>query len=80
MAVIRWAGFAGENRALHPKLLGDAVGTVSRNQKPGRGDLRPWREPMPVPAEPELSGSGSEVVLTNYVPGLVVANETTICI
>lgn len=52
MAVIRWAGFAGENRALHPKLLGDAVGTVSRNQKPGRGDLRPWRNPLNVATVP----------------------------
>lgn len=52
MAIIRWAGFAGENRALHPKLLGDAVCTVSRGQKPGRGDLRPWRNPLPVATVP----------------------------
>lgn len=52
MAAIRWAGFAGENRALHPKLLGDATGTVSRNQKPGRGDLRPWRHPAAVAEVP----------------------------
>lgn len=52
MAVIRWAGFAGENRALHPKLLGDAVCTVSRGQKPGRGDLRPWRNPLNVATVP----------------------------
>lgn len=45
MAVVRWGGFGGENRAVHPKLLGESVGTVSRNQKPGRGDLRPWRFP-----------------------------------
>ncbi len=48
MAVIRWAGFAGENRALHPKLLPDNLGTMSRNQKPGRGDLRPWKTPVAV--------------------------------
>ena len=52
MPVIRLAGFAGENRALHPRLLPDAVGVVSRNQKPGRGDLRPWRQPVAVAAVP----------------------------
>ena len=40
MAVIRWAGFAGENRAIHPRLLAENLGTLSQNQKPGRGDLR----------------------------------------
>ncbi len=78
MAVIRWSGFAGENRALHPMLLGDAVGTLSRNQKPGRGDLRPWREPGPI-YSPLMPVTGTEVVLSNYTPGAVVANETTIC-
>lgn len=43
MAMIRLGGFAGENRAIEAKLLPEAVGTVSRNQKPGRGDLRPWK-------------------------------------
>ena len=43
MAVIRLAGFLGENRAIEPKLLPDSVLTVSQNQKPGRGDLRSWR-------------------------------------
>lgn len=52
MAVIRWAGFQGENRAIHPKLLADEVCTVSRNQKPGRGDLRPWGEPVQVATVP----------------------------
>lgn len=78
MAVIRWAGFAGENRALHPKLMGDAVGTVSRNAKPGRGDLRPWREPAPIPTQ-AMDSIGSEVVLTNYTPPAMVLNETAIC-
>lgn len=78
MAVIRWAGFAGENRALHPKLLGDAVGTVSRNAKPGRGDLRPWREPEPVRSQ-LMASTGSDVVLTNYTPPAMVLNETAIC-
>jgi hypothetical protein len=48
MAVIRISGFTGENRALHPMLLGAQVGTTSLNQKPGRGDLRPWRAPLTV--------------------------------
>ena len=52
MTVIRWAGYQGENRALHPKLLPDAVGTLSRGQKPGRGDLRPWRNPLTVATVP----------------------------
>jgi len=78
MPVIRWAGFAGENRALQPMLLPDAVGTVSRNQKPGRGDFRPWRNPGEL-VSPLMHSTGSEVVLTNYTAGIVVANETTIC-
>lgn len=52
MTVIRWAGFAGENRAIHPRLLPDNVGTVSRNCKPGRGDLRPWKAPAQVATVP----------------------------
>lgn len=52
MPVIRLAGFAGENRALHPKLLPDAVGTVSLNQKPGRGDLRSWKAGTAVASLP----------------------------
>lgn len=52
MAVITLAGFAGENRAIHPKLLPDAVGVVSRNQKPGRGDLRSWKQPTSVASVP----------------------------
>ena len=48
MPVIRLSGFAGENRAIHPKLLPDVVGVVSRNQKPGRGDLRSWKTPLTV--------------------------------
>lgn len=48
MAIIRIEGFTGENRALHPKLLPSKVGAVSLNQKPGRGDLRPWKAPLTV--------------------------------
>lgn len=52
MPVITLTGFDGENRALHPKLLPDSVGTFSRNQKPGRGDLRPWKSPATVASVP----------------------------
>lgn len=44
--------FAGAVLAMEPKLLGDTVGIESRNQKPGRGDFRPWREPKPVATAP----------------------------
>lgn len=52
MTVIRWAGFSGENRAIHPMLLQENVGTLSRNQKPGRGDMRPWKTPTQVATVP----------------------------
>lgn len=52
MTVIRWAGFEGENRAVHPKLLAESLGTLSRNQKPGRGDLRPWKAPLNAATAP----------------------------
>lgn len=70
MAVIRWTGFAGENRALHPKLLPDAVGTLSRNAKPGRGDLRPWKTPVQVATVP----SGRQTI---YRMGRDVASDST---
>lgn len=46
------AGFNGEVRIANPKLLPDGVGQVSLNQKPGRGDLRPWRQPLNVATVP----------------------------
>lgn len=52
MTVIRLSGFAGENRAIHPKLLNETVGVTSLNQKPGRGDLRPWKTPTTVATVP----------------------------
>ncbi|MFW9595987.1 MAG: hypothetical protein ACMV1D_10910, partial [Macromonas sp.] len=52
MTVIRWTGFDGENRAVHPKLLAETLGTLSRNQKPGRGDLRPWKAPLNAATAP----------------------------
>jgi hypothetical protein len=52
MSLIRLRGFAGEARASHPTLLPEQVGTISRNQKPGRGDLRPWKQPLTVATVP----------------------------
>lgn len=43
---------AGAVQALHPKLLPDATPVHSLNQKPGRGDLRPWRLPYGVATVP----------------------------
>ena len=42
------ASFQGEARAPEPMRLPDGMGTVSLNQKPGRGDLRAWRAPLEV--------------------------------
>lgn len=50
--ILRLSGFQGENRALHPMLLPDSVGVTSLNQKPGRGDLRPWKSPLTVATIP----------------------------
>jgi hypothetical protein len=48
-------GFRGANKALHAKLLPDTgVGAESLNQKPGRGDLRPWNVPLQVATVPNL--------------------------
>jgi hypothetical protein len=44
--------FSGAIRALHPKLVPDAAGVDSQNQKPGRGDFRPWRSAFPVATVP----------------------------
>lgn len=52
MAVIRWAGMSGENRLQDPKLIPDSACVLSRNHKPTRGDLRPWREPKLVATVP----------------------------
>lgn len=52
MGLIVLEGFRGENRALQPKLLPDGVGVTSRNQKPGRGDLRPWKSPSTTATVP----------------------------
>jgi hypothetical protein len=44
----------GANKALHAKLIADTQAVESLNQKPGRGDFRPWRVPLQVAA---LTGS-----------------------
>lgn len=69
MAIIRWAGFAGENRNLHPKLLPASVGVTSLNQKPGKGDFRPWRSPTTVTSAP----TGTKTI---YRMGRDVADES----
>jgi len=46
MSVIQFGGFQGENRAIQAMLIPESVGVVSTNQKPGRGDLRPWNAPL----------------------------------
>lgn len=46
------AGFLGANTQVNKLLLADGVGTQSLNQAPGRGDLRPWRQPLTVAAAP----------------------------
>lgn len=69
MAVIRWTGFAGENRTLDPKMLPDNGCTFSRNHKPTRGDLRPWRTPLTVAQVP----SGAKTI---YRMGRDVESDT----
>lgn len=69
MRVITIEGFLGENRAIHAKLLNDKVGTLSNNQKPGRGDLlsHPYRRSTHARrllARPWLLGLG----LVNQAP------------
>jgi hypothetical protein len=69
MAIFRFAGFLGENRAVEPKLLSDSVLTTSINQKPGRGDLRSWRNPFTVATVP----SGRQTI---YRMGRDVATDS----
>ena len=70
MSLIRLAGWAGENRALHPLLLPESVGVVSTNQKPGRGDLRPWKSPLNLNVTVPIGST------TIYRMGLDVASDT----
>lgn len=48
MTTIRVAGFNGAVQSLHPSLLPENIGVSSINQRPGRGDLRPWNAPSQV--------------------------------
>jgi len=66
--LLRFVGFAGANLALHPLLLPEGVGVESLNQKPGRGDLRPWNEPLDV----ATVASGTKTI---YRMGRDVAND-----
>lgn len=50
--LLRFHGFAGANKALHPLLLPETVGVDSINQRVGRGDLRPVRRPSQVATVP----------------------------
>jgi hypothetical protein len=69
MTIFQWTGFSGENRAIHPKLLSEKAGTLSLNQKPGRGDLRPWKSPSQVATVP----SGRQTI---YRMGRDVASDS----
>ena len=69
MSLIRIAGFGGENRALHPMLLPEHIGVTSTNQKPGRGDLRPWNSPLTKATVP----GGRQTI---YRMGRDVASDT----
>lgn len=49
MAIAELVGFLGANPKKHPRFLDTGYGVQSMNQKPeGRGDLRPWREPLAI--------------------------------
>jgi hypothetical protein len=71
MSIIRFTPSGGANQALEPKLLPDSTGVQATNQKPGRGDLRPWGAPLNkavVPAgRKTIYRMGRDVVSdTNY--------------
>lgn len=46
------AGFFGCAPGPQPMLLPPGIGVSSINQKPGRGDLRPWKTPLSVASVP----------------------------
>jgi hypothetical protein len=69
MTILRYSGFAGAVRALHAMLLPNHVGVTSLNQKPGRGDLRPWGAPLTVATVP----AGRKTI---YRMGRQVASDT----
>jgi hypothetical protein len=63
-------GFIGANQSLDAKQLPDGVGVASVNQRPGKGDFRPWRAPQTVATVPT-----SPQRLTIWRMGQDVANE-----
>lgn len=69
MTVIRLDRFAGQMDAPHPKLLPEGAAVISRNHKPGRGDLRPWQQALTVASVP----AGRETI---YRMGRDVASDT----
>lgn len=69
MVAITITQFVGENRAAEPKLIPEGQGVLSRNQKPGRGDLRGWRAPLAVMQVP----AGRKTI---YRMGRDVASDT----
>lgn len=69
--MLRFAGFGGEARGPNPKMLAENLMTRSLNQKPGRGDFRPWRTPLTVETVPSgrktIYRMGREIVSdSNY--------------
>lgn len=57
MVPITISGFLGANLALDELQLPEQVGVQSLNQRPGRADFRPWKEPgttvATVPTSPQ---------------------------
>jgi len=49
---IELASFLGSAQFVDSKLLPPTVGVASTNQRPGRGDLQPWRQPLQVATVP----------------------------
>jgi hypothetical protein len=44
MTIMRLTQFLGANKQVNPRLLAPGLLVNSWNQKPGRGDFRPWRQ------------------------------------
>lgn len=63
------AGFAGANLKDQAKLLPESVGVNSINQRPGGGDLQPWKDPLSVATVP-----GSQKTLYRF--GRDVASDS----
>ncbi len=57
MPIAELSGFLGANLKLDPRMLPPGLGVMSINQKPaGRGDLRPWRQPLAIDTAPIGAG------------------------